>query len=334
MEVTQRVSINGLSEPIIGQTARIYIHTSAGLKRYNLGPVPEPPKRPSQEDVVRMLADCYKDIRVFPPLVKLKWLVDPPPFNHGSDPVRQWRLAIKQFPAGGTITIHKFEEEREIGKPIMLTSDRISSISLELITNASTHLEVEHKLPENAPAAEARIDCRWLVPTQITELPEPAYQLTRDGMNIAAVGPGYVVTVDPLNQSVTQFPIVGVSRVIPDAGRFIAFSPRGLMAIVGPTIQRIRQKLPPTIKNVEGEEPSLSATTSYNNPHVQGHSRFVESITHRVADGTELPSPYTVTLPDGRVAATFDTKLMIAIPWDERLHSEGVQLQSNIDTTE
>lgn len=188
----QSVIIEGSESVNTGDTARIYLHTSAGIRRFDLPALPAL-QPPTEQQTIAAVAQCAMKSRLFSPKEKIEWLVDPPPFDFGYPALRQWLLSFADLPAGTNLTVSRIVSEHEKQQ---LFSTRIAmsgEASFEFMTEAQEELLIEHdgeKLPNG------RVLQRWIIPTSITEMGGTAQNLLRSGSLIAVDQPDAIFLLD------------------------------------------------------------------------------------------------------------------------------------------
>jgi hypothetical protein len=155
----------------------LYLHCSAGLRRYVIGPVPPAPQ-PSAEQLGIAELNCQRFGREWNEKIKLSWLVDPP-IDASLPPLRQWQIVVAHVDAGTTWTITaEHAGGDDLGELATITAARSGSMAVEVITDAMTEITLR---PTPGVSQGARLAQRWLVPTKMIELPAPARSLSRDG---------------------------------------------------------------------------------------------------------------------------------------------------------
>ncbi len=180
-----------------GTTGQLYLHTSAGIRRYDINGVPA--HNPPTELMQTLAAfQCRQWIHRWTRFDEIPWLVDPPDWDHGFPPLRQWLITLREVAAGAGITVRKQRNGRQYGTPISFVASRGEGASVEIVTDATTGLTVEYS---GHAAPEARLAQRWLLPLQVRSLSasrdanQPALgkfsvttqALSRSSVNVAAM---------------------------------------------------------------------------------------------------------------------------------------------------
>jgi hypothetical protein len=153
---------------------KFFLHTSAGIRRYDIGPAGPAPASPSQLDLSIREVSCHVRTREWTKLQQLMWLVDGPPSHYGTPPLRQWMLTFRDLPAVSKVRIEQVGGQR----PIRLLERNFAGARsgvIELVTDRNTELMIEHNLGESD--AEVRVSQRWLLPTLTLALPGSAENL-------------------------------------------------------------------------------------------------------------------------------------------------------------
>jgi hypothetical protein len=176
-------------------TGRAYIHTSAGLRRYTLGPIPAAPPRPDAVQMEVMRLNCSGFSKWFTPQEKLHWQEEQPAIDHGIDPMRQWQLTISELPEGASIELHTARTLQAGQTPLVsLHASRPGAAVIEVLTDAATEIVLDHNLKE-PPAGGARMSQRWLLPRTIVELPQQPRTMKRFGSTLEILTDKYRVVV-------------------------------------------------------------------------------------------------------------------------------------------
>jgi hypothetical protein len=175
-------------------TGRAYIHTSAGLRRYILGPIPAAPSLPDAIQMEAMRLNCSGFSRWFTPQEKLHWQEEQPTIDYGIDPLRQWQLTISELPEGASINLHTAQTLEGGQTPLVsLRASRPGAAVIEVLTDAGTEVVLEHNLKE-APAG-SRMSQRWLLPRTTLELPEQPRSMKRTGSRLEILTDNHRVLV-------------------------------------------------------------------------------------------------------------------------------------------
>jgi hypothetical protein len=183
------VRVVARNRPKPGATGRLYLHTSCGVWRFDIDPAPPLPER----DPLRIMneaVNCRQFLVEKNPKKKIGWLVDPPPFDLGIPPLRQWLLSLPRVPEGAGVSVQRVRGEEWLDEAIALVAQRTGPIVVELVTDADTELVVEHSF-----GAGGRVTRRWLLPVHVVDLPAPATAIARAGDHIRVVTGGRLMTV-------------------------------------------------------------------------------------------------------------------------------------------
>jgi hypothetical protein len=167
-----------------------FLHTSAGIARYEIAHVPRPPSPPGEAQLAALKVNC---MRLIARLQNIEWLVDPPDFNYGHDPLRQWMVEIDQMPAYTQLELLGVRDGASSRRLGVVTADGTGRVNIEIVTDAKTELRIEHNLDQ--PIDGARISQQWLLPTTTVALAGRATELQRIGDRIVARPPATVVSI-------------------------------------------------------------------------------------------------------------------------------------------
>jgi hypothetical protein len=274
-----------------GQMGRIFLHTSAGVRRYDLAPAPVP-KKPSLRETAEGRINCLKPF--ITPMTELNWLPDPPPYDLGMPPVMHWLVVISEISQGATLNFHTMRGGREIDEPIQITAPGTGPAAFEFITDRATALEVRHN--SELPSANCRVQQRWLMPLQSIELPGPVTALARRGQTLT------VHMADELMLLHTRS--AEVMRVSAAAARA--------------EHNAYQRATPPTAVMMTRRTGSFSVKT------VLGTRLDACPATSGTYEGK---APFSIPLVDGMIAAVWRDRLIVARPWgvhwEGRMHTPG-----------
>jgi hypothetical protein len=163
--IEQYCRVDTLADPAEGLAGLAFLHTSAGIRRFDIGPVAARPAGPDEGLLAVMDFNCRPLMVQWPPWMELFWLVDPPPFVTAHPALRQWMIALEGLPPEARIAIHGFRDEVDIGILAEALAEAGGSAILEVITGDDVTLRVDHNLLE-IPSA-VRFAQRWLMPLRI-----------------------------------------------------------------------------------------------------------------------------------------------------------------------
>lgn len=158
-----------------GDTGRLYLHTSAGLRRYDISPIPPIPE-PTDTDTMHAVARCYKNTRIFKAWEEIRWLVDPPPGDANIDPMRQWLFTFKELAEGTRIEINGINQSNNLQQLGVFVATKRGEAAIELITDSGTELVLAHNQQQ---LDNARMFQRWLIPLRVIDIREPGLRLIR-----------------------------------------------------------------------------------------------------------------------------------------------------------
>ncbi len=183
--VAPRVRVEAIADPP-ETTGSVFLHTSAGLRRIDIGftdPVPEL----GEVEIEGLLATCHRFALQWAPFMELLWRPDPPPFSV-FDPLRHWMIMVEQMHEGETLRIRQIREGVALDQEVVLSRQGDGAVAVELVTDKGTILTLEH----DGPARPAiRMVQRWLLPQHAVALPGAALGLQRRGDAVeVALGDG------------------------------------------------------------------------------------------------------------------------------------------------
>jgi hypothetical protein len=191
------VTAKGISPGVSG---RLYVHCSAGLRRYDItaaAPIDDPLR-----EYQRRLINVYCDSLHVPAAVfdrtNLKWVTPPPEWNYGLQELRQWQVVMRNLSPRQTVTVVGTAEGRSVEIGTFVADDR-GALVMDFVTPSTMEATV---LANQAPGgAEYRMLQRWLLPIEIlkaaTNKRSPSHRML---VSRQARGDDRVVRVTPASR--------------------------------------------------------------------------------------------------------------------------------------
>jgi hypothetical protein len=314
-EINEYVGITAV-DVHAGQTGLVIIHTSAGVRRYDVAPVgPEPPA-PDPVVLAAYVVNCKHFTEYFGPGVRIKWLVDPPPYELGLPALRQWLVAFAHVPAGTTASLQPMAGETEVGTPVRARAAEDGALVLEAVTDAATDVRLDFDAPGERP--QARLSQRWLLPTRVVDIGAPVADVRRAGSTVGALAADRLVTIDLATGATT--PVATEARGLArDGDRLVVWGAQGASVVDGAALRRITHRPVSAVARDHGGRLALRAGDETF--VVEGHALAVVEDAPRAAPGRERPGPLSLSLPDGRVVAAWDDKVVVAVPGAVESHT-------------
>jgi hypothetical protein len=273
--LSQSVKISGSELVKAGDTGRVYLHTSAGIRRFDITPLPATAEITEQENIAAV-AQCFRRSRMFTALEEIQWLSDPPPYHLGFPPLRQWMFTFSELPNGTHIKFFSLRNGLRSENTIAFISENAGQGSVELITDAATDVILEHN---QETIANGRIMQRWIIPTEMIDTDERGQRLSRYGSVINVIQKGGIFSHDvSTGLSVRQAGEIALSKSVSERHK-VTEETRRPKDIGKGSITKKREQ---PISEIQGYTPLFS-----------------------------------LTLPGGKVAALFENKLVIGIPWQQ-----------------
>lgn len=172
------------------RAGHVFLHTSAGIARFEIARVPPPPGQPSEAELVINRGNCSQLVARFH---DIRWLVDPPEFDYGHDPLRNWIVTLPEVPLGTQIGVVGVQDGIPTQRLAYMMMEQNKSVTIEMVTDRETELRIEHNL--DAPLERAKINQQWLLPTTTAALSGEAVGLERKGDRVEATPAGTVLSV-------------------------------------------------------------------------------------------------------------------------------------------
>jgi hypothetical protein len=171
-----------LNDPITLVDGYVFLHTDAGLGRFEIGRVPPPPEPPSLMTLAAMRVDC---MRLVHQLDDVHWLVDQPDFGYGHPPLRHWTIDIASALAGTRIDVSGVQPGQQPQTITSTTAEKTGPLSIEVVTDPRTELRLTHD--HAGDLAGVQIGQQWLLPTTTTPATGVPAQLRLDGDQVVAI---------------------------------------------------------------------------------------------------------------------------------------------------
>lgn len=314
-EINQYVGITAL-DVHAGQTGTVIVHTSAGVRRYDIAPVgPEPPA-PSDVVIAAYVVNCKHFTEYFGPGVRIKWLVDPPPYELGLPAIRQWLVSFAHVPAGATAALQPMAGDTEVGAPLRAQAANDGALVLEIVTDGATDVRLDFDVPGERP--QARLSQRWLLPTQVVDIGAPVADLRRAGATIGALAADRLVTIDLARGETTPVP-AGARGLARDGDRLVVWGDQGALAVGGAATRRLTHR--PVSAVARDRLGRLALRAGDETFVVDGDAVSVVEDAPPAMPGAPRGTPLSVSLPDGRVVAAWNDKIVVAIPGAVESHT-------------
>lgn len=164
----------------IGDKGFVVLHTSAGLRAFDLGAVPvTPASLPGMQGLIDRFCNTFHVPSLVIDVQELKWVEPPPDYGWGYAPLRQWQVVLQELPANTAIEVRANSEEG----PILANQTDFffseNAAVLELVTDAETNLFL--RIPNAGTMAKIRHTTRWLVPQHRQAFDVPLQAFTKAG---------------------------------------------------------------------------------------------------------------------------------------------------------
>ena len=179
-DIAQYVTIKGSNLVKPGDTGRVYLHTSAGLRRFDIAPLPNI-AAPSHKQEIAAVGACLNHSKVFTPREKILWLPDPAPFVVHFDPLRQWLFTFPQLSESIQLSLYQLRDNVRNEHPLQFIAPGSGSASFELLTDNTTEILIEHN---HNTIPEGRVVQRWITLVHVIDIGEPGHSLVRSGSRI------------------------------------------------------------------------------------------------------------------------------------------------------
>lgn len=156
--------------PPKGERVMFFLHTSAGIRRFDIGPVPAVGTSAAEPSAIILGlhdANCRMLTKLWTRIQEIKWLIDPPEVDIGMPAMRQWMLTFRMLPTQAEVVMHMRGNREQVAERHSFNG--ATSGVLELVTAANVDISVEHNLQKSE--AEVRITQRWLLPVRSVRLP-------------------------------------------------------------------------------------------------------------------------------------------------------------------
>lgn len=221
-----------------GQGGSVILHTSAGLHRTEILPIPAAPDKPATLELAVLEADCFVATKHWPSgFFDLRWLIDPPPdtrlVNVRELPaLRQWLVALEQLPTGATLALQALSGGRPARGPrVTATASHAASVFLELCTAASEDVRVTYR---GQGAVRARVVQRWLLPEHAHALEATPQMMIRASATEVALLVGDEVRVYRVDVGlVARHRADGARGLVRGERGLLTWGPAGVQQIVG-----------------------------------------------------------------------------------------------------
>lgn len=178
-----------------GNSGWLVLHTSAGVRLYTLGPVPDWPKDVHIQRVIDKFCDTQQKLVAVIDISQLRFEAPDPRFEYGFEALQQWQFVLGDLHEGSEVVVA--HDGRELLSLSQLAVEGGRAVG-QVVTAGGADLSVRGRAPFGFAAAH-----RWLVPFAEIELPSPARSLTQqDGVVVHTAHNG-AFHIDPLTYELT-----------------------------------------------------------------------------------------------------------------------------------
>ncbi|AWS40489.1 hypothetical protein DKM19_03200 [Streptosporangium sp. 'caverna'] len=171
-----------------GESGFVVLHSSAGLRTYVVGPLPEVPTSPivGMQKLIDTFCDSFQELRPVLDIHEIKWVEPPPGYDYGHSPLRQWQIVLEDVPALAEIRVlalrDGIQQPLELGDEIVRNGDRAW---ITIVTDDRTDISVQ--VPGAGERPHLKSMQRWLLPLKAIDLHERPASLQRVGEMIQVV---------------------------------------------------------------------------------------------------------------------------------------------------
>lgn len=205
-------------------------------------------------------------------------MINPPGFDYGYPPLRQWQFTFTELPAGVWLSFLRTMRSGHVAEVISVLTGRDGEAAFEFISDADSEMQLRH---DHERLERGRVKQRWLLPTRVLTAGRRPTGLIRVGTKLGVVSSEALLTFD-----------LHTGRVERRIGRFdMSKQPEGGILVS------------------ETKSFALGGSEfTHVVPGLQTPSR---------PGGDRVAAPFSITLPGNRVAALHDERLVIAVPYGE-----------------
>jgi hypothetical protein len=167
-----------------GESGFFVIHSSAGLRAYNLVPLPSIPDLfIDSERLLNKFCDTLQELSLLIEIQELKWWEPPPDYSYGHEPLRQWQIVVEGIAdlEGLEVLAGGGDDRRRIATGTNFVGSRERAV-VEVTAGARTELWL--RAPNAGEDARLAVASRWLLPVQRVALREHAISLSRSGRDL------------------------------------------------------------------------------------------------------------------------------------------------------
>jgi hypothetical protein len=312
--VDQWLSIETLVNPPAGTTGRLYLHTSAGIRRFDLGPVPAVPDQPSELELAIYKVGCFRWMVEWPAWMELKWLVDPPPDGLVGPAYRQWLIRMSHVRRGETFGLHLRRGDERLGAIQTHTTPQTGPLAFEVITGADEELAIEHDWTE--PPVEIAMAERWLVPMTIVDAPIGAGKLVRGGSLLATAGNEHVLVYDLATGRQASIATGPDTQVTGIEDGILAWGSAGVLRA---GVNGVEELWTRAVERADLDEAGAMVFWNGEDRLVIGRRELGVAVPRlQGSEAIDRPESTSLTLSGGRVAALVGGRLVIARPTPTR----------------
>ena len=319
-EPIQYVTVASLA-PSAGDTGSLYLHTSAGIRRFDIPPLSASPPVPDALAISLEVFNCRLWPEFISERVKMGWLVDPPVAGNveRGDPLRQWLLTFEQLSAGSGITVHETGDGQTVENILRdFTAEADGEVSMEIITGAQIQLGLNLRLVRGRTGV--RLVQRWLLPLASFDLARPAIALTRHGRDLFALTGDRLFKIDVAGNKWSA--ISSQQRGLLSAnGMLYLFGDGDIEVLKGTGLQKLSAQ--PFHGSVLRENlPMLAAVDSL---HVERIAKAGRDQNQRLL---ALQTPLSVRMSRHQFAVAYENQIIVVTPDKANVRADYVSAVS------
>ncbi|MER9364307.1 hypothetical protein [Mesorhizobium sp. M0500] len=305
IEPVQYVEMKAIA-PVPGNSGRLYLHTSAGIRRFEVAPLPTAPAIPNDLTLSVERVNCRLFTEVFSELTKLHWLVDPPELDRGMPIIRQWLLTFERVAVGSTIVVHPRGPEGMIAAGRRIDAPESGEVALEYLTAADTELDLEMRLSEGSTGV--RLMQRWLQPTKMVDLGAPAIALARNGSTILALNGERLIQIDRESNQMITLPSRQHGLFV-SGGRTLLWGQDGIEEVEGNYLRQVSAYPIKAAINSHQVDSILAGNSEMVELDGRARAQYEPAMQSR-----HLVPPFSIRLSSTQIVAAWRDQLVFATP--------------------
>lgn len=290
----QTVNIKCLSS-IPGKQGLVILHTSAGIRCYTLGPIPQIPEvlYLNWMHLVNQFCDTFHELPNLNSfeITEFKWVEPPPDYNYGLPALQQWQLVIADLPAFASLQVIAVGEDSSEEAILAVTGDANGIALIEAVTENISNIRIRASGDLTSSSVRVRMSQRWLLPLQAIEILSTPIAMVRAGKTIGVLSQDQLISISTDSwRTIASIQVEGISGLRAEGERLVLLSSQGETIALDRLLHQVSV----------GQAAESAITSTYSS---------------LPSDISDRPNPLSITMLNRKVVAVSGNKVFVTVPW-------------------